>query len=309
MVNLCEMRRKVFTAMRTNRANYFVQEGMKNVKRNRLMSVASITTTFATLFILGVFLALTMNVNSWATQIARDCQIQVFINEDATGEQYNGIGQSIMNVEGVSSVEKYTKEQIFAEMKEKLSAKDGESILTGLENDNPYRDSFKVSLTDLTYTEKASKEIANIPGVERVTDFRETAGIIYSISEGIKNFSIWVILILAIISAFIISNSIKISVLSRSSEIHIMKYIGATNWFVRWPFIIEGMLVGLFGAIIAFFVIWLVYWRVTATVKVSFLTLLPFGSMALLMIGAFLVVGIVIGFVGSVFSVRKHLKV
>lgn len=295
--------------MRTNRANYFVQEGMKNVKRNRLMSVASITTTFATLFILGVFLALTMNVNSWATQIARDCQVQVFINQDATEEQYDGIGQSILGIDGVASAEKYTKEQIFAEMKQKLAAKDGESILTGLENDNPYRDSFKVSLTDLTFTEKVSNEIKNIPGVERVTDFRETAGIIYSISEGIKNFSIWVILILAVISAFIISNSIKISVLSRSSEIHIMKYIGATNWFVRWPFIIEGMLIGLFGALIAFVTIWLVYWRISASVSVSFLELLPFTSMALLMIGSFVVVGMVIGFVGSLFSVRKHLKV
>lgn len=295
--------------MSANRTRYFIGEGIKNVKRNRLMSVASVTTTFATLFILGVFLVLTMNVNSWATQIARDCQIQVFINEASTPEQYDEIGAQIQQIEGVLSIEKYTKEQIFAEMKEKLQEADGESILTGLENDNPYRDSFKVSLTDLTYTESVSERVKAIYGVERVTDFQETAGIIYSISNSIRNFSLWIIAILCIVSAFIISNSIRVSVFSRRKEIHIMKYIGATNWFVRWPFLIEGVVVGLIGAVIAFFVVWLVYWRITEAVSVSFLTLVAFSEMLWVLLGAFLLVGIFIGFVGSLMSIRKHLKV
>jgi len=295
--------------MSANRTRYFIGEGIKNVKRNRLMSVASVTTTFATLFILGVFLVLTMNVNSWATQIARDCQVQVFINEASTPEQYDEIGAQIQQIEGVLSVEKYTKEQIFAEMKEKLQEADGESILTGLENDNPYRDSFKVSLTDLTYTESVSERVKAIYGVERVTDFQETAGIIYSISNSIRNFSLWIIAILCIVSAFIISNSIRVSVFSRRKEIHIMKYIGATNWFVRWPFLIEGVVVGLIGAVIAFLVVWLVYWRITEAVSVSFLTLVAFSEMLWVLLGAFLVVGIFIGFVGSLMSIRKHLKV
>ena len=288
---------------------YFVGEGIKNVKKNALMSVASVTTTFATLFILGVFLILTMNVNSWATQIARDCQVQVFINENSTPEQYDEIGAQIQQIEGVLSVEKYTKEQIFNEMKQKLQAADGESILTGLENDNPYRDSFKVSLTNLTYTEAVSNRVKAIAGVERVTDFQETAGIIYSISNSIRNFSLWIIAILCIVSAFIISNSIKVSVFSRRKEIHIMKYIGATNWFVRWPFLIEGVIVGVIGATVAFFVVWLIYWRVTLAVNVSFLTLVSFGEMVWVLLGAFLAVGIFIGFVGSLISIRKHLKV
>lgn len=296
-------------AMSANRMRYFVTEGIKNVKRNNLMSVASVTTTFATLFILGVFLVLTMNVNSWATQIARDCQVQVFINENSTPEQYDEIGTQIQQTEGVLSVEKYTKEQIFAEMKQKLQAADGESILTGLENDNPYRDSFKVSLTNLTYTESVSNRVKAIRGVERVTDFQETAGIIYSISNSIRNFSLWIIAILCIVSAFIISNSIKVSVFSRRKEIHIMKYIGATNSFVRWPFLIEGAIVGLIGAVIAFFVVWLIYWRITLSVNVSFLTLVSFNEMVWVLVAAFMSVGIFIGFLGSFISIRKHLKV
>lgn len=295
--------------MSANRMRYFVGEGIKNVKKNNLMSVASATTAFATLFILGVFLILTMNVNSWATQIARDCQVQVFINENSTPEQYDEIGAQIQQIEGVLTVEKYTKEQIFEEMKQKLQSANGESILTGLENDNPYRDSFKVSLTNLTYTEAVSNRVKAIAGVERVTDFQETAGIIYSISNSIRNFSLWIIAVLCVVSAFIISNSIKVSVFSRRKEIHIMKYIGATNWFVRWPFLIEGVVIGIIGAIVAFFVVWLIYWRITLAVNVSFLTLVTFGEMVWILLGAFMAVGIFIGFAGSLISIRKHLKV
>lgn len=295
--------------MKTNRMKYFLNEGMKNVRRNKLMSVASVTTTFATLFILGVFLVLTINVNSWAEQIARDCQVQVFIEEGSTPEQYDAIGQQIQNIQGVASIEKCTKEQIFAEVKGKLESKGEASILVGLENDNPYRDSFKVSLTDLTLTQTVTDQIKGIAGVANLTDFQETAGIIYSISESIKNFSLWVVIILGIISAFIISNSIKVSVFSRRKEIHIMKYIGATNWFVRWPFLVEGMTVGFYGAVIAFGVIWLVYWRLYESISVQFLQLVPFNMLAWLLIGAFLLTGIIIGFIGSLISIRKHLKV
>lgn len=282
---------------------------MKNVSRNKLMSVASVTTTFLTLFILGVFLILTINVNAWAEQIARDCQIQVFIDENCTDEQYDQIGQQIQKISGVSSIEKCTKEQIFNEVKAKLEKKGSASVLVGLENDNPYRDSFKVSLKDLNLTEQVSQKIAKIQGVANITDFQETAGIIYSISESIKNFSLWVIIVLGVISAFIISNSIKVSVFSRRKEIHIMKYIGATNWFVRWPFLVEGMVVGFYGALIAFGVIWLVYWRLYSSISIQFLQLVPFNAMAWVLIGSFLIVGIVIGFVGSLISIRKHLKV
>lgn len=295
--------------MKTNRVKYFLREGMKNVSRNKLMSVASVTTTFLTLFILGVFLILTINVNAWAEQIARDCQIQVFIDENCTDEQYDQIGQQIQKISGVSSVEKCTKEQIFNEVKAKLEKKGSASVLAGLENDNPYRDSFKVSLKDLNLTEQVSQKIAKIQGVANITDFQETAGIIYSISESIKNFSLWVIIVLGVISAFIISNSIKVSVFSRRKEIHIMKYIGATNWFVRWPFLVEGMVVGFYGALIAFGVIWLVYWRLYSSISIQFLQLVPFNAMAWVLIGSFLIVGIVIGFVGSLISIRKHLKV
>lgn len=299
----------MFTAMKSNGIRYFIKEGFKNVKKNRLMSVASVTTTFATLFILGVFVALTLNVNSWAVQIARDCQIQVFINQDLGAEEYDAIGEKIKELPGVSSIEKYTKEQIFDEMKQKLAAKDGESILAGLEEDNPYRDSFKISLSNLNMTEEVSNKLKEIEGIERVTDFQETAGIIYSISESIKNFSLWIVLILGAISAFIISNAIKVSVFSRRKEIHIMKYIGATNWFVRWPFLVEGVIVGLLGAVIAFAVIWIAYWRLASTINISFISLIPFTELAGVLIICFLIVGILIGFLGSLISIRKHLKV
>lgn len=297
-------------AMKTNRIQYFLKEGLKNIVRNKFMSFASIGTSFATLFILGVFLVLTVNINDWAQQIARDCQMQVFIEEGSTAEQYTAIGEQIKKIKYVENVEKYTKEQIFEEMKEELGVdENGESILTGFEHDNPYRDSYKVTLKNPEKTANVRKQIKTIEGVAKVTDFQETVDKISSVSKHIRNFSIWVFIILGLISAFIISNSIKTSVFARRKEIHIMKYIGATNWFVRWPFLIEGMIIGLIGAILSFFVIWLVYWRIESAITIDFVTLVPFMDMCGYLALVFTVAGVVIGLIGSFLSVRKHLKV
>lgn len=297
-------------AMKTNRIQYFLKEGFKNIVRNKFMSVASIGTSFATLFILGVFLVLTVNVNDWAQQIARDCQMQVFIEEGISPEQYTEIGEQIQKIKYVESVEKYTKEQIFEEMKAELGVdENGESILTGFEHDNPYRDSYKVRLKNPEKTANVRKQVKNMEGVAKVTDFQETVDKINSASGYIRNFSLWVFIILGLISAFIISNSIKTSVFARRKEIHIMKYIGATNWFVRWPFLIEGMIIGLIGAVLSYGVIWLVYWRITCVVTIDFVQLVPFMDMWSYLAIIFTVAGLLIGLIGSFSSVRKHLKV
>lgn len=296
--------------MKTNRIQYFIREGFKNIARNKFMSVASIGTSFATLFILGVFLVLTINVNDWAQQLARDCQMQVFIAEGTNAEQYTAVGKEIQKIEHVDKVEKYTKEQIFEEMKAELGVdENGESILTGFEHDNPYRDSYKVTLKNPEQTATVRKQIKNMEGVAKVTDFQETVDKINAACDYIRTFSFWVFIILGLISAFIISNSIKTSVFARRKEIHIMKYIGATNWFVRWPFLIEGILIGLLGAILSYLVIWLVYWRITCVVTIDFIQLVSFADIWGYLAIVFSIAGVLIGLIGSFVSVRKHLKV
>ncbi len=301
------MKRKDRTDMRIDAIRYYVKEAVNCVKKNRLTTMASIGTTVAALLILGVIVALTFNINSIAQQFSRDCEIQVFISNDLDDAGYDSIGEQIKKIEFVEGVEKYTKVQILEEMKVKL--KDNAEILEGFENDNPFRNSFKVSLTDLTQTGSVARKISAINGVENTTDFQEAAGTVVKVVNTIRNASIWLVIILCIVSAFIVSNAIRVSVHSRRKEINIMKYIGATDWFIRWPFIIEGIIIGLYGALITFVIVWIVYARVYASVEIGSYELLSFSQIALPLVLIFVFVGAFIGAVGSIFSIRKHLKV
>lgn len=293
--------------MTSNKAKYYIGEAFKSITLNRLTSVASVTTSVATMFMLGIFLILSLNVNNIATEFSRDCEIQVFISDECDENAYNEIGDKIETISNVASVNKYTKEEIFQEVKVKLGEKS--NILDGLENDNPYRNSFKVTLTDLSYTKQVSQEIKKISGVEVVSDLQSAADTIVKVINYVKNISLWIVILLCIIAAFIVSNTIKVSVFSRRKEIKIMKYIGATDSFIRWPFIIEGIIIGIIGAVISFAIIWFIYSRFIFNIDISFITLLPFENIALIIFGMFAFVGTVIGVTGSVISLRKHLKV
>ncbi len=313
--------------MKTNRTQYFFREGIKNIGKNRFMSVASIGTSFATLFILGAFLLLVLNINGWAQQLAKDCQIQVFVHDDTSKEAYEKLGKKLENFSFVESVEKYTKKDIFNEMKEALRTdENGNSGLEGFsEEDNPYRDSYKITVTDPEQTAFVTKSIQEQFGfdekskikfgneglnvVANITNSQETVDKITDIGKSVQKISIWACLILVLISAAIISNAIKASVFARRREIHIMKYIGATNWFVRWPFLVEGILIGLMGAVLAFFAIWLLYLRIENGTALEFIQLIPFKDMLTFVAIVFGVAGMFIGFLGSFIGVRRHLKV
>ncbi len=295
--------------MMSNKFKYYVGEALKSIGKNRITSIVSVTTAVATMFILGVFLIISLNVNDIAVQVSRDCEIQVFISDDFIDDDYFAIGDKIRKIPHVSVAQMYTKEQTFQEVKSKLGDKSG--MLDGLENDNPFRNSFKISLDDLQFVKEVSETLIKIEGIEKVSDVQSLANTIVGIVDTVRNISLWLVLLLCIVTAFIVSNAIKVSVYARRKEINIMKYIGATDGFIRWPFIIEGIIIGLIGAVISFVIIWLLYSRipVQSVDFVSFFKLLSFKSMALVIFTTFSVVGIVIGVSGSVMSLRKHLRV
>lgn len=286
---------------------YYVRQASKSLKKNKVTTLASISTTVATLFILGAFMAFIFNVSYMTEQFSRGCQIQVFIDEDLDNEQYDKIGEKIKLIEGVSNIEKYTKEQIFEENLEKLG--DKAEILEGLREDNPFRDSYKIEIKDLEFTETVVKALEKIDGVANTTDFREAAGYINAFRKTVRNVSIWIVIIFAVITAFIIANAVKVSVYGRRKEINIMKYVGATDWFIRWPFVVEGVIMGIYSALIAFGVIWLAYFLIYRNFNFQDFSMIPFGNIWWMLMMAFAVVGIGIGAVGSAISIRKHLKV
>ena len=195
--------------MKTNRTQYFFREGIKNIGKNRFMSVASIGTSFATLFILGAFLLLVLNINGWAQQLAKDCQIQVFVHEDTSKETYDKVGEKISRLIFVDKVEQYTKKDIFNEMKAALKAdENGSSVLEGFsEEDNPYRDSYKITVTDPEQTAYVTKIIQEEFGfkegskikfgneglnvVAKITNSQETVDKIMDIGKTVQKISIW----------------------------------------------------------------------------------------------------------------------
>ncbi len=293
--------------MRINNLNYYVAQAFKSFRKNKLMSIASVTTTFAALFILGIFILLTLNVNSWAEDFSRSCQIQVFVDEALSEEEYDAVNAKILKIPSVEKTEKYTKEQIFEEMRVKLKEK--ADILAGLEHDNPFRNSYKITLSDLSQTKEVTKALEKIEEIVNITDFQESASIIVKVVDTIKAASLWLMVILLIISAFIVSNAVKISLYARRREINIMKYVGATDWFIRWPFVIEGVIIGIYAALICFVIMWLAYLGISSKVTIATFTLLPFSAVWSTLALSFIIVGVVIGSLGSIFSIRKHLKV
>ena len=286
---------------------YYVRQASKSLKKNKVTTFYSISTTVATLLILGAFLCFIMNISYMTEQFSRGCQIQVFIEETADAEKYDKIGEKIKLIEGVETVEKYTKEQIFEENVEKLG--DKAVILEGLREDNPFRDSFKIEISDLELTETVVNALEKVDGIANITDFREAAGYINAFRKTVRNISIWVVIILCIVASFIVANAIKASVYNRRKEINIMKYVGATDWFIRWPFVVEGVIIGFYSALIALAVIFGIYFFVERNFSFQDFTLLPFANLIPVIVVMFAIVGIGIGTVGSAISIRKHLKV
>lgn len=293
-------------------ARRFTYEAVSNIFKNGLMSLASLFITASCLFVFGVFLVFTANLNSFGEQVADQCQMQVYITDEAsrTG-QIQRISDSIKKIDGVSSIAFERGVDTFAKFKEGLTEEELVSY-SGLPDDI-IDDSFKVTLHDITQTQVKSEEISKIDGVLRVQNRQDMINIVYSVSNAIRHVSLWVILIFMFISVFIISNTIKLAVFARRKEINIMKYVGATDSFIRWPFMIEGMIVGFCGAVVAFFVLQSCY---AATLSVlgslpagAIISFKKFGEIWHVILVPCALVGIAIGAIGSAMSIRKHLKV
>ncbi len=294
-----------------SKLKYSFSEAKKNVTRNGLMSVASLFTIASCLIILGVFAILSVNVNSITEQVKDQCEIQLYINTDATEERVAQIGQEIEKIENVKGVTLFTKQQTLDYAINDMF--DGnETMLEGFREDNPFSDSYKIVLSDIEKTGETAETLESIPDVEKVVNKQDVVSAVISISGAIKKFSIVIMIILLMVAIVIISNTVKLTVFNRRKEINIMKYIGATDRFIRIPFVLEGMIIGFLGAVVAFLV---VFWGYFAILKymegihfnvfefVGIWGITPFIAVI------FVIFGSLIGVVGSAISMRKHLHV
>ena len=296
---------------RSNNFKYFVSEGCKSYSKNWLMSLASTFIVVASLLVLGMYLLFSMNVNYVAEQFGDECEIRAWINETVEPDtnEMKGIENKIKALENVDDVDFFSNERALEEYAKDLG--DDASVLEGLEGDNPLRDSFKVRLVDLSLAAETADAIAKIDGVAKVSDNQSSMNKLVSATKIIKNVSFWFMVFLSAIAVFIISNTIKITLFARRRDINIMKYLGATNSFISWPYIIEGIVIGLVGAIIAFVVVVLGY-NYFLSMDFTLFGTIKFCSLrdVVLFVIAWLVgIGVLLGAIGSAVSIRRHLRV
>ena len=299
--------------MKYNIFGYLIGEGFSNVFKNKKSTGASLMIMCATMIIFGIFLILGENINHFVSEVESAQGIQVFINNDTTQEQIDTLGEQIRDLDGVSTVEFVSKEQALEQMKERFGEQ--QDLLDGYEENNIFPASYIVTMTDLNKSGDIQNQILTFENVKKITSRDETVATLIDLANGIKIVTGVILALLIIISVFIIANTIKLTVHARRKEISIMKYVGATNGFIRWPFIVEGMIIGIISSVISIAIVGVAYNFISQNLlssefmQVINMSLVSFNDMFSSIIFVYMLLGIGIGAVGSVISMRKYLKV
>lgn len=297
--------------MKINTVKYFFKESARSLKRNRTLSIASAATVAVTLLILGVFILLLWNVDRSVTGIQSKLQVKVYFEETATDAQRQDVRDKIEKVKGISSVGYETKNEALDNLKKQVGA-DKTSILEGIDPQQ-MPDSYIVKVTDPKYINDVVKSIKGMAGISKIYESKELVDRIVAISKTLQWVGVVLLIILSGVSLFLIGNTIKLTVYSRRREIGIMKYIGATDWFIRWPFIMEGMFIGIFGAFITTILLFLgyngVYDKLSKSLSFILADFVSPSVVLTTLFPLFILGGLVIGALGSIQAIRKFLQV
>ena len=295
--------------MKISTAEYFVTESLNSIRRNGLMSLASLMTVALSLLILGVFIILVMNLNHMASVLESQVQVTVYLQDTLKEVEVREIGTRITKLPGVTRVNFIAKEEAMNRFKQRLGEQQG--LLAELGEANPLPNSFEVKLDRPERVKPVALAIAQLKGVEAARYGQEVVEQLFSLTRMVRIFGVVLILFLGLAALFIIVNTIRLTVFARRREIGIMKYVGATDWFIRWPFIIEGVLLGFLGACIAVLPLTQFYSMMTGQVyeSLAFLPLLPQYPLMGYVNIFLLLAGMTIGVLGSMISVKKFLKV
>lgn len=294
-------------------SNFFRAFGdaFKSLKRNFSVTIASIATVFATILIFGVFLMLALTVNSLVKNVEEQIQVRIYMVENFTQTQKTNLEKKISNQVGIKEIIFETRQEAFKNAQESLGSEF--NYLQGFDpvNKNPFPDSFIVSLDKPEYIDKFIEAVGKEPGVESIGNDSDTVNKIINWGKTIRTVGFIIFGVLVLVSLFLIGNTIKLAVYGRRREIEIMKFVGATNWYIRWPFIIEGIMIGLAGALLAVGALYVGYRYayVQAHIAIPFITLPDPSVIKYWLSWEFAVAGIIIGAAGSFLSIRKHLKV
>ena len=291
---------------------YNVKQGFTQILRNRGMSVASIFSILAMLFILGLFFVIVVNLNLFTEVVKQDYdQVEVYLKDEVTMEQAEDLMDQIGKYEGVSAVAYRSEDDALEIMKQRW----GESgyLLDSL-GKNPLPASILIGVDSIESAGAVSEYAGSLEGIEDVQYFRETVEKLTKVTNFLQVGALVIMAFLIIVSVVVVSNTIKLTVFARSKEIKIMKYVGATNWFIRGPFMAEGIIIGILAALVSTGLVSFLYGKIVSEIGLQVIAitscpLISVGYMASNMLIIFLALGISIGAWGSIISMRKFLDV
>lgn len=296
--------------MKFNTLKYFFIDAFKSLKRNRTLSIAAMITVLITFFIFGTFILLGLNFNKAIEDVASKVEIKVYLDNDIKLIDQREIEMKLNELDGVKEVIYESKEEAFVNLKEML--KDNQGLLEGYDlKDNPLSSSFIVKLESPEDASHIAEAVKDMTGVEDISNQQDMIDTISSFVGGVRITGLILFVVFIGVSIFLITNTTKITVYSRRREVGIMKYVGATDWFIRWPFIIEGMIIGVVGSLLSSILLYALYrWIFGYIVSNMFLVSLVSPSFVLETLSwIFILGGAVIGSLGSLLALRKFLDV
>ena len=295
--------------MKKNNIGYLLREGIRGVFLHGFMSFAAIWVTVASLLIMGTFALVLFNLNEMIIDLEKDNQVLVYVEEAFSTAEAKSVGSQINMITNVHSAEFVSREDALAAFVEEQS---DEELFAGLES-STFRDRFVVSMEDNKLMRQTCEEIEKIEGVADITAHYEISEGFQTIQNILNIASLIIIAVLFVVSMLIISNTVKLAMYDRKDEIAIMKMVGATNGFIRWPFVVEGFILGFTASVVAFFLQWGLYNfllnQIVSVDTLQLFTMVPFVEVIELVAIAYAAVGFIVGVFGSVLSIRKFLKV
>ena len=295
--------------MKKNNIGYLLREGIRGLFLHGFMSFAAIWVTVACLLIMGTFGLILFNLNEMIVELEQDNEVMVYIDEELSQAEAKSVGSQINMITNVNNAQFISREEALTNFVEEQQ---DEGLFAGLEA-STFRDRFAVSMVDNKLMRQTCEEMKSIQGVADVYAHYEISEGFQTIQQMLNIASLIIIAVLFVVSMLIISNTVKLAMYDRKEEIAIMKMVGATNGFIRWPFVVEGFLLGLIASVVAFFLQWGLYNflanQIASLDSLQLITMVPFVEVIEVVAACYAIVGFVVGVFGSLLSIRKFLKV
>jgi cell division transport system permease protein len=295
--------------MKSSKFGYLLKEGFQSILTHGFMSFATVTIVVACLVIMGSFSLIAVNIDAVLDNLESDNQVIAYVEESLTEDEARALQSDIEYISNVSSCEFVTREQA---MEEFAAQYDDQTLFQDVEA-SVFRDRYIIYLNDISLMEQTQNDLYQIKGIAKVNAYLEVADGFVTVRNVVSAVSLILVVVLVIVSIFIMANTIKLATYSRREEIAIMKMVGASNWFIRFPFVVEGLMLGLLGGLLGFFLEWGIYDVVTNSIMSglmgNLISVISFGSVSTVVLLIYVGVGLVVGGFGSSIAIRNYLRV